>query len=378
MGRYRAIFFLIFIFCLKAVLAQQDYKGRLLDSQTGEPLPYVNIGVFGKGIGTVSDEEGLFHLPIDKSDANSADIVQFSSMGYQTLKRAVANLEFVYNEYPEILMQPENVELDEVVVTNRGAYEVNDIVGYQNYGERTFGYWKENIALGGELATKIQVKKGLRKLNTLFFEVFANPSDSVLVRVNFYDIGKSKSTPGKNLNSSNKNILYTIYPNTKLAIVDLSPNSIYVKDDFLVSLELLKVYGDQPIGLVLAASADVGTYSLRKFSSWDKWEMLTQSAMAYHLNTTYFSDKKRAESKVAKAQKSKQRISGFIFSARRPLSNIKVKNLSSNEEVYSNEKGRYLILGEKDDIISFEAEGYNKMTIILLDKNNININLLRE
>ena len=399
MGRYKIVFFLIFIFCLKVTLAQQDYKGRVLDTETRAPLPYVNIGVFGKGIGTVSDEEGLFHLPMDKSRLAATDIVQFSSMGYQTIKKAVANLVFVYNEYPEILMQPENVELDEVVVTNSGAYEVNDIVGYQNYGEKAFGYWKENIALGGELATKIRVKKGLRKLDTLFFEVFANPSDSVLIRVNFYDIGKFKSIPGKNLNSSNKNILYTIYPNTKLAIVDLSPNSIYVKNSFFVSLELLKVYGDKPIGLVLAASADnIGKYSLRKYASLDKWEILTESAMAYHLNTTYFSDKKSAErkvaraqkskqrmsdkksaeAKVAKAQKSKQRMSGFIFSMRGPLSNIKVKNLSSNEEVFSNDKGRYLILGEKDDIISFEAEGYKKMTIILLEKNNSNIYLLRE
>jgi hypothetical protein len=81
---------------------------------------------------------------------------------------------------------------------------------------------------------------------------------------------------------------------------------------------------------------------------------------------------------VVKAQKSKQNVSGFIFSSRRPLPNIRVKNLTSNEEAFSNKMGRYQILGEKDDIISFEAEGYQKMTIKLLDKNNININLLRE
>ncbi len=373
----RISFLFFLIFCTLG-FSQQDYKGQLLDSETGEPLPYVNIGVFGKGIGTVSDEEGLFHLPIDKSRLSPSDIVQFSAMGYTTLKKPVSSLEFVYNEYPKIVMQPESVVLNEVIVTNKGAFEISDVVGYQNYGEKTFGYWKDNISLGGELATKIQVKKGVRKLNTLFFEVFANPSDSILVRVNIYETGKSRTTVGKNLNSSNKNILYTIQPNTKLAVVDLTPHSIYVTDDFFVSLELLKVYGDKPIGLVLAASAEKGTYSLRKFASMDKWERLTQSAMAYHLNTTYYSDSKRAESKVAKAQKSKQNISGFIFSSRRPLRNVKVTNLTTNQETFSNEKGRYQILGEKDDIITFEGDGYKKMTVILLDKTNINMNLHRE
>lgn len=363
--------------CLLGV-AQQDYKGKLMDAQTKEPLPYVNIGVFGKGIGTVSDEEGIFHLPIDTSLLTGSDVVQFSSMGYETIKITVADLEFVYNDYPEIRMRPKDVVLNEVIVTNKGAYEVSDIVGYQNYGEQVFGYWKDNIALGGELATKIKVKKGLRKLNTLFFDVFSNPSDSVLIRVNLYKTGKSKDAPGENLNRSNENILHTIYPATKIAIVDLAPFDIYVNNDFFVSLELLKVYGEQPIGLVLGASSDKGTYSLRKSASLGKWEVLSQSAMAYHLNTTYFSNKKKAESKVVKAQRSKQNISGFVFSSRRPLSNIKVTNLSTNESIFSNAKGRYQILGEKDDIISFEGEGYKKKTVILLDKTNVNINLVRE
>ncbi len=376
---YQTAFFTSIVALIPAlVFCQQDYKGKVVDSETKEPLPYVNIGIFGKGIGTVSDEEGIFHLPIDQAQLTTTDIVQFSSMGYKTIEKTISDLRFVYNDYPEIPMEPKNLELNEIVVTNKGGFKVNDIVGYQNYGESTYGYWKDNIALGGELATKIKLKKGVRKLNTLFFEVYSNPSDSVLIRVNLYDLGKSKDNPGKNLNSTNSNILHTIYPQTKLAIVDLEPYSIYVKDDFIVSLELLKVYGEKPIGLILKASSEKGTYSLRKSASLGKWEVIPQSAMAYHLNTTYFSDKKKAESKVVKAQKSKQNISGFIFFARRPLNNIKVTNRTTNQETYSNEKGRYQILGEKDDIISFEAKGYKKMTIKLLEKNSININLIRE
>lgn len=75
--------------------------------------------------------------------------MQFSSIGYKTFKRAVKDLKFAYNEYPEIALQPEIVKLNEIVVTNNGAYEIQENIGYQNTGEKIYGYWKDNIALGG-------------------------------------------------------------------------------------------------------------------------------------------------------------------------------------------------------------------------------------
>jgi len=51
-----------FIFCLSYINAQKDFKGRVIDAKTNEPIPFVNIGIIEEGVGTVSDEEGLFHL----------------------------------------------------------------------------------------------------------------------------------------------------------------------------------------------------------------------------------------------------------------------------------------------------------------------------
>ena len=38
----------------------------MVDANTKEPLAYVNIGVQEAGIGTVSDEEGLFHMYLEQ------------------------------------------------------------------------------------------------------------------------------------------------------------------------------------------------------------------------------------------------------------------------------------------------------------------------
>ena len=144
------------------VCAQQDYKGKITDKNTGFPLPYVNIGIVNKGIGTVSNESGVFHLKLNPDDFTERDTLVFSSIGYTSIRTAVPDLDFTFNDYPKFIMMPEIMELREVVVTDSGAFEIEDIVGYQNSGEKMFGYWKDNIALGGELATKIKVKKGLR------------------------------------------------------------------------------------------------------------------------------------------------------------------------------------------------------------------------
>ena len=378
----RKILFIILVAlsCLP-MYAQQDYKGRVLDAKTNKSLPYVNIGIVNRGVGTVSDEEGLFHLELNKEDYGLRDSLQFSSIGYKTLKRAVKDLQFPYNEYPEIVLQPEIVKLNEIVVTNKGAYEIQEIIGYQNTGEKIYGYWKDNIALGGELATKIKVKKGLRKLEDLVFEVASNASDSLLVRINIYDEDGFKSFPGTNLNTSGKSIFHTIGKNARVSKVDLSPYDIYVKNDFILSLELLKIYGAKKVNLVLMAAPNKYTHSYRKYASLAAWEKLEKSAMAYQLNSTYYSDKPARNSKamVAKGKKATNlNISGFVFFAGRGVSGATITNEMNGESTEANIQGRYVLKAQKGDLVTFKAPDMKTKRIKILDRTRVNINLESE
>jgi outer membrane receptor for ferrienterochelin and colicins len=66
----KVLFCLLMIGCLP-VFAQYDahLTGHVLDENTGEHLPYVNVQVKGTDIGTVTDETGhyfLRDLPIGK------------------------------------------------------------------------------------------------------------------------------------------------------------------------------------------------------------------------------------------------------------------------------------------------------------------------
>ena len=361
------------------VSAQKDYKGKIVDAKTGNPVPYVNIGIVDRGIGTVSDEDGIFHLELTPQILNTDEDVLFSSLGYEPLRIAIPNLEYRYNEYPLVRLKPSIVQLQEVVVSNSNGEFVDQKAGYKNFGENIFGYWKENGALGGELATHIKVKKGLRKLNSLGFEIWSSTSDSVLLRVNVYDLDGKWGMPKTNLNTSKQSIVYTVKKGQRFAQVDLNPYSLFVRDDFVVSLELLEVFGSEELGLVLAASS-YDTDSFRKYASQDKWEKLPNSAMAFSLETSFMVPSKTAERIKKRQEKKKDKramVSGFVINRGRMLSEVDVTNMRTKEQVKSNENGRYVIHAKEKDVLAFSLNGFETKYYRVADKITLNANLQR-
>ncbi|WP_422079852.1 carboxypeptidase-like regulatory domain-containing protein [Ulvibacterium sp.] len=353
---------------------QNEYEGQVIDRATGNPIPYVNIGIVAKGMGTVSNEDGLFRLQADIPDLDEKNVVLFSCLGYKTLEIPLSRLRPVNNEHSKIKMAPEAMELNEVVVTNTDGRFIRDYVGYPYIGDETYGYWKDNIALGGELATRILVKKGPRILKRLMFEVISNPSDSILVRVNFYDDDGKLRLPGTNLNKSGKSVLCTIPKGARSLQVDLRDYSIQVNDSFIASLELLQVYGQEELGLVLAGTRNIST-SYRKYSSQDKWEEFSNQAMAYHLETSFKVPGKAADRYETRQQRKLKRhrtVSGFVFKNGRMVPAVQISNLRTKEQTTTDEKGRYIIGAKKGDILVFTKKGHGKETKKVSDKPVLN------
>ncbi|MDP2722295.1 MAG: carboxypeptidase-like regulatory domain-containing protein [Bacteroidales bacterium] len=69
-------------------------RGVVYDEKTNEPLPYANIIVLHKYIGTVSNESGDFYLK--RSDLEVTDTISFQYIGYQTKKCIVGDLDSVF------------------------------------------------------------------------------------------------------------------------------------------------------------------------------------------------------------------------------------------------------------------------------------------
>ncbi len=93
-------FFLpLFAFCEELTL-----HGRVVDAETGEPLPYVNIRV-GNGIGTLTNIEGSFKLLTEEKD-----VLSFSFVGYERLSLKA-------DQMPDVIrLKPYTVKMKEVTV----------------------------------------------------------------------------------------------------------------------------------------------------------------------------------------------------------------------------------------------------------------------
>jgi hypothetical protein len=115
MQEKRLLWLLIFI-CFSATA---QIKGVVVDEKK-EPIPYVNIWVENENIGTTSEENGAFSLPI-----NEIKNIVFSALGYET--KIVSS-----TEIESVILYPKALELNEVVIEQRkGTSEV--IIG--NFSE---------------------------------------------------------------------------------------------------------------------------------------------------------------------------------------------------------------------------------------------------
>jgi hypothetical protein len=93
---------------------QAVLKGRVIEAQSNEPLPFVNVVVVGTNIGAVTDDNGNFQI----NGLNPGFVrVQASFIGYHTALSPEIEVKNAKVASVEILMERRDTQLDEVKVT---------------------------------------------------------------------------------------------------------------------------------------------------------------------------------------------------------------------------------------------------------------------
>lgn len=99
--------FFLFVLCLGVVKLSAQIKGVVTDSETGDPIPYLNVYYDGKGVGTITDIDGQYAISVHPGWTK----LTFSMVGYGTEVRNVS----VNTKKLDVKMKPDLV-LDEVIV----------------------------------------------------------------------------------------------------------------------------------------------------------------------------------------------------------------------------------------------------------------------
>ena len=110
----RAILFLLTALCSCSLLAQLHIKGRVVDAETGEPLPYANVYADDKN-GTLTNADGYFHLLTSEGAR-----VRFTYIGYQQMTRPAQQAQGT------LRMKPLSRDLGQVTVR---PYDPAELVG---------------------------------------------------------------------------------------------------------------------------------------------------------------------------------------------------------------------------------------------------------
>jgi outer membrane receptor for ferrienterochelin and colicins len=115
---------LVVAISLHAASGQNTFRAYILDSETKIPLGGATASVKGTAKGAIADENGLVILP----DMPAGHVrIEFRYIGYQVQTRAF-DLTQTVTTPAEILMRPEEGELEEIIITStRSSRTIMDI-----------------------------------------------------------------------------------------------------------------------------------------------------------------------------------------------------------------------------------------------------------
>lgn len=252
-------------------------SGQIIDSKTNKPLPYVNIGIINREIGTVSDVNGNYMLGINNEFIN--DTLRISMIGYKPVELFIKKVKS--KKTPLLIKLEEQIsELNEVILIAKTFKK-------KTLGNKTkskfistgFSYSQ----LGAEMGIKINVRKKPTLVDAFNCNISYNRlSAKSIFRLNFYTVKKNR--PFKNILTTN--ILLEVEPKqTGLITVDLKPYDIVLNEDVIVTLEWVDNKGENKKGEAIFFSVGLLTNgTIYKKSSQAKFKKLSSLGVGFSLN----------------------------------------------------------------------------------------------
>ena len=203
-------------------------SGEIVDGTTGEPIPYVSIGIPLGNCGTVSSTRGTFRL--DVADTLALGVVRISSLGYQPKTFTATELRADLLNKPVIALQRQVNQLGEISV--KAGRLRTKVIGNTSQS-KFFNVGFPLRDLGSEVGIKVSLGRKKVFIRSFNFNISNMRMDSCTFRLNIYNIQNGK--PGDNL--LRQNIITRISNKPGAYSIDLRPYHILLNGSVFVSLE---------------------------------------------------------------------------------------------------------------------------------------------
>jgi len=254
--------FIIILFLVvgsNGLLYGQTISGTVFEKDSETSIEYVNIGIFGKNIGTVSDQNGKYTLQIKPDYFN--DTLVFSCIGYQSYSVKVSD--FINLNNGNVRLEKRSYDITEVVVRPK------------KIKQKTLGITTKNKSIvaciqnskGYELGV-LMSNKTTSFLKEVTINVKACTYDTIFFRINIY-----KTHEKKQFENILSNPIYVSLSKQEIKdkiTIDLRSLNLVVEGDFLVSFEYIKDLG--PGSFCFCASLFHKSYGRgTSQGTWDTW-----------------------------------------------------------------------------------------------------------
>ena len=227
---------LLSVLASSMLLSQNIITGKILDAKTKTPIAYVNIGIIGLNIGTVSGSDGTYQLKVLPHLLD--DTLQVSMVGYETQQFKVGQLLNGVDIDQTIYLSALPELMETILITGKKLKQ--RILGNQTTSRiMTGGFTSDD--LGNEIGIRVKIKRSPTIIKQLHVSIAENTHKLLRFRVNLYKI--KDNLPDSNILSENI-IVNLRNVNRGVVTIDLSKYNIVTSQDFFISLEWIEDLGE--------------------------------------------------------------------------------------------------------------------------------------
>ncbi len=275
-------YILLFLTIAGNLLSQQKVSGVILDKASNKPIPFASIGIVGKQVGTLSDENGIFELTL--AEDQKKDTLKVYAIGYKAQVFYAPDLIKEVNKKMSLEALP--TQLAEVEVKSKKIkyktlgntkYSKNNCSGFV----KNTNNWK-----GSESALKINNKDGRQVLmETFSFYIIQNKyADSLTFRLMFYEAADTKWQYPSTRPFMKKPIIFKIGQKNGEFILNIKDYGIYTSKDFYVSLECLM---DEMEITKFCYAGSYDSPSFVKAAAFSKWTQIRGGGPDFNVKVSF-------------------------------------------------------------------------------------------
>lgn len=211
----------------------QEIAGTILDSQNNTPLEYASVGITHTRFGTISDQNGLFHLELPGLKPES--MVRISMIGY---KSQTFILEELLNRDSTIKLVVDPYPIAELTITPFGEPYQIGTTKYNRLGNWC-GWGGTRFGKGHEIGTRLNLGDEPVHIRKLHIHIHRQAYDTIWYRIHIRTLKEKK--PDKELLT--ENVIVAIDQEKGWVALDLAKYNIQLEGEVAVTLEWLKISG---------------------------------------------------------------------------------------------------------------------------------------